>query len=133
MGQRPARGSLPAALAILAVLLAPLALHASGAAAASHVTRAQALVPPVVPFPGAVTFRLFATREGLVGGTTANGHVIAPRDRSSRSPPAPRSPARAGTRSRCSSPTKAAAPSPRSGTSAPGTSATTTGSRPRRA
>ncbi len=81
MGQRPARGALPATLAILAVLLAPLALHASGAAAASHVTRAQALVPPVVPFPGAVTFRLFATREGLVGGTTANGHVIAPRDR----------------------------------------------------
>ena len=26
------------------------------------------------------TYRVFATREGLVGGTTANGHVIAPRD-----------------------------------------------------
>ncbi len=26
------------------------------------------------------TFRVFATREGLVGGTTANGHVIRPRD-----------------------------------------------------
>lgn len=26
------------------------------------------------------TFRVFATREGLVGGTTANGHVIGPRD-----------------------------------------------------
>ncbi|OZM75196.1 hypothetical protein CFN78_03280 [Amycolatopsis antarctica] len=28
----------------------------------------------------AATYRLFATREGLVGGTTANGHVIVPRD-----------------------------------------------------
>ncbi|MDQ3987756.1 MAG: hypothetical protein M3291_00885 [Actinomycetota bacterium] len=26
------------------------------------------------------TFRVFATREGLVGGTTANGHVIRPHD-----------------------------------------------------
>jgi len=26
------------------------------------------------------TFRVFATREGLAGGTTANGHVIRPRD-----------------------------------------------------
>jgi hypothetical protein len=26
------------------------------------------------------TYRVFATREGLVGGTTANGHVIHPRD-----------------------------------------------------
>jgi hypothetical protein len=30
-------------------------------------------VPPL-------TFRVFATREGLVGRTTANGHVITPRD-----------------------------------------------------
>lgn len=44
-------------------------------------TKQQALQAPVVPFPGALTFRLFATREGLVGGTTANGHVITPRDR----------------------------------------------------
>jgi hypothetical protein len=27
-----------------------------------------------------LTYRVFATREGLVGGTTANGHVIVPRD-----------------------------------------------------
>jgi hypothetical protein len=26
------------------------------------------------------TYRVFATREGLIGGTTANGHVIHPRD-----------------------------------------------------
>ncbi len=31
--------------------------------------------------PGApLTYRVFATREGLPGGTTANGHVIAPHD-----------------------------------------------------
>ncbi|OLT13396.1 hypothetical protein BJF78_03490 [Pseudonocardia sp. CNS-139] len=27
-----------------------------------------------------LSYRVFATREGLVGGTTANGHVITPRD-----------------------------------------------------
>jgi len=45
------------------------------------IKREQALVQPAVPFPGAVTFRIFATREGLAGGTTANGHVIKERDR----------------------------------------------------
>jgi hypothetical protein len=34
--------------------------------------------PPVTT--AALTYRIFATREGLVGGTTANGHVIRPRD-----------------------------------------------------
>ena len=28
-----------------------------------------------------LSYRIFATREGLVGGTTANGHVITPHDR----------------------------------------------------
>src|SRR5688572_3379578 len=28
----------------------------------------------------AVTYRIYATREGLVGGTTANGHIIRTRD-----------------------------------------------------
>lgn len=28
-----------------------------------------------------LSYKIFATREGLVGGTTANGHVIAPHDR----------------------------------------------------
>lgn len=49
--------------------------------AAAITPRDQALQPPVQPFPGAVTFRVYATREGLVGGTTANGHVITERDR----------------------------------------------------
>ena len=44
-------------------------------------TKQQAQQPPVLPFPGALTFRLYATREGLVGYTTANGHVIKERDR----------------------------------------------------
>jgi hypothetical protein len=42
-------------------------------------------IPIVPPAPAplstpAVGSRVFATREGLVGGTTANGHVIVPRD-----------------------------------------------------
>ncbi len=45
------------------------------------IAREQALTQPAMPFPGAITFRLFATREGLVGGTTANGHIIEERDR----------------------------------------------------
>lgn len=32
------------------------------------------------PASGERSYRIFATREGLVGGTTANGHVITPRD-----------------------------------------------------
>lgn len=32
------------------------------------------------PFALGSTYRVFATREGLVGGTTANGHVITSRD-----------------------------------------------------
>lgn len=31
--------------------------------------------------PAAPTYRVFATREGLVGHRTANGHIITPRDR----------------------------------------------------
>ena len=43
------------------------------------------IVPPGAAAPAplatpAVSSRVFATREGLVGGTTANGHVIVPRD-----------------------------------------------------
>src|SRR5690349_2014828 len=72
---RRRRGLGALSLALLLCLLLP-ALPAGAAAP----TRDQALAPPVIPFPGAVTFRVFATREGLVGGTTANGHVIKERD-----------------------------------------------------
>src|SRR4051794_10323209 len=34
-----------------------------------------------------LSYKIFATREGLVGGTTANGHVIAPHDRFVALPP----------------------------------------------
>ncbi|WP_199185730.1 SH3 domain-containing protein, partial [Streptomyces carminius] len=49
------------------------------------VVRADARQPAAAPPAGAagataVTYRLFATREGLVGHTTANGHVIQERD-----------------------------------------------------
>lgn len=44
------------------------AWNAAGAATSRSVSAAQS------------TFRVFATREGLVGGTTANGHVIVNRD-----------------------------------------------------
>ena len=82
------------------------------------------------PAGAPLKYRVFATREGLVGGTTANGHVIKSGTCSS---PCPRGgrwrrATAATTRSRCA-PRTAAAPSRRSGTSARGTPATTTGTR----
>ncbi|PRY43445.1 hypothetical protein [Umezawaea tangerina] len=47
------------------------------------VVAALTLIQVVVPAradPTARQFRVYATREGLVGGTTANGHVIRDRD-----------------------------------------------------
>lgn len=40
--------------------------------------RSAAQEPRPAPAP---TYRIFATRQGLVGHTTANGHIIQPRDR----------------------------------------------------
>src|SRR5436190_4551106 len=77
MESRWRRGALGACVALLVALL----IGSGHAAALWPPTREQALTPPAIPFPGAVTYRVFATREGLVGGTTANGHVITPRDR----------------------------------------------------
>lgn len=57
------------------VIVAALTLLASLAAvveAAPSAEEGQRIAP---------TYRIFATREGLVGRTTANGHVIRPRDR----------------------------------------------------
>lgn len=52
---------------------------------ASLVLLAALLVPPAPARaqkqPAAPTYRIFATREGLVGHRTANGHIIRPRDR----------------------------------------------------
>jgi hypothetical protein len=55
-------------LAALALLATTVAQVQAGPAAEEQ----QSLAP---------TYRIFATREGLVGYTTANGHVIKPRDR----------------------------------------------------
>ncbi|NTU78977.1 MAG: hypothetical protein HGA45_06175 [Chloroflexales bacterium] len=47
-------------------------------------TAAQVQAAPVAEEPKqiiAATYRIFATREGLVGQVTANGHIIQPRDR----------------------------------------------------
>ena len=68
----------------LGIVLATLVIMLLGAAlpvGAAPITREQALATPAKPFPGAVTFRVYATREGLVGYTTANGHLIKERDR----------------------------------------------------
>lgn len=56
------------ALAILALLVA----------SAAHVEAAPAPKPAQQLAP---TYRIYATREGLVGNTTANGHIVQPRDR----------------------------------------------------
>jgi hypothetical protein len=55
--------------AAILVVMATLAAHVHAEPAAEE----QRAVAP--------TYRIFATREGLVGYTTANGHVIKPRDR----------------------------------------------------
>jgi hypothetical protein len=68
-------------LGVMVVTMIALVLVPVLPVGAAPITREQALTTPTAPFPGAVTFRIFATREGLVGGTTANGHVIKERDR----------------------------------------------------
>lgn len=78
----------------------------------------------------AVTASVYATREGLVGGTTANGHVIVPNDHFVALPPGGASHRRAAVNIRSASAAPRAARPPRSGTSARGTLATTTGTRP---
>ena len=67
---------------------ARLVLSAPNAAASPEVraidltaTRSAAAATDGVSALGAgLTYRIYATREGLVGGTTANGHVIVSRD-----------------------------------------------------
>jgi hypothetical protein len=54
------------------MLLSSTAFSAMHVEAAPNKNENQTIAP---------TFRVFATREGLVGRTTANGHVIKPRDR----------------------------------------------------
>jgi hypothetical protein len=49
------------------------------AAAGAVSTRTQARAPQAMAATGR-SYRVYATREGLVGGTTANGHIIASKD-----------------------------------------------------
>lgn len=61
-----------------------LALLAPSAAAGPTVRTVEVLADQVTTGPRVLapraTYRVFATREGLVGGTTANGHKILPND-----------------------------------------------------
>lgn len=58
---------------VVAITLMLLATTAGQVRAEPTLTPTQQTVAP--------TYRIFATREGLVGNRTANGHVIQPRDR----------------------------------------------------
>jgi hypothetical protein len=60
-------------------LLTTLVIVSLTVTAVAHVQAAPATVENLQQI--APTYRIFATREGLVGRTTANGHVIQPRDR----------------------------------------------------
>ncbi|MBX6342504.1 MAG: SH3 domain-containing protein, partial [Thermomicrobiaceae bacterium] len=62
----------------VALALSALAPTLAAAAPAAPPAAPPSLAPADNPF--AVTFHVFATREGLVGHTTANGHVIQPND-----------------------------------------------------
>lgn len=61
-----------------------LVLRGGPSAAAPVVRTLQVVADRVATAPRVIepraTLRVFATREGLVGGTTANGHVILPND-----------------------------------------------------
>jgi hypothetical protein len=59
-----------ATVAAVAVLIVGVRLRRSGGRLASRPVRSA----------NPLSFRVYATREGLVGGTTANQHVITPRD-----------------------------------------------------
>nr|WP_308012216.1 SH3 domain-containing protein [Streptomyces acidipaludis] len=61
------------------VLTAPAGAPAPAVSAVRLSEAATPLTSRAAPLTS-VTYRVFATREGLVGGTTANGHVIANRD-----------------------------------------------------
>ncbi|WP_440900019.1 hypothetical protein [Actinosynnema sp.] len=90
----PAGSPLPAGTRTAQVRVALTAAAGAGSAAAGPEVRSVRLVPDAADATAAraardeaargvvngTTYRVFATREGLVGGTTANGHVITERD-----------------------------------------------------
>ncbi|WP_236061310.1 SH3 domain-containing protein [Actinacidiphila acididurans] len=84
----PAAGETVAFAAAVSAVQVRLVLSAPEGAATPAVSSvrlaadaaAGAAQPQVMAPAATATYRVFATREGLVGGTTANGHVIADRD-----------------------------------------------------
>ncbi|MFG1888374.1 hypothetical protein ACGFIR_10960 [Micromonospora sp. NPDC049051] len=62
---------------ILALALLPAPSPVSAAAAADTASAANSTVSAATP---GLTYRVYATRIGLVGGVTANGHTIVSRD-----------------------------------------------------
>ncbi len=83
----PAMGAAPANLETPGHVVQGRLMLLAGDTGTSPVVRSLHLTADLSPEPQlgsqprvADTFRIFATREGLVGGTTANGHVIRPRD-----------------------------------------------------
>ena len=73
---------------IVRLMLVTLAAAASGVPslmanhriAAAPATSSSASPTVVAESASSVTFHVYATREGLVGGTTSSGHVITPSD-----------------------------------------------------
>src|SRR5919202_3175314 len=71
---------LVASLVSVVVLFGP-GLAASGQASNVSTDPAASGVAPTIADDGHPTVRLFATREGLVGRKTANGHIVVDHDR----------------------------------------------------
>ncbi|WP_165978237.1 hypothetical protein, partial [Actinomadura darangshiensis] len=77
----PAGAALPSASQRIQVRVVLTEKAGAPAPAVSAVELTADRVPaPRGTAKAAATYRVFATREGLVGGTTANGHVITTRD-----------------------------------------------------
>jgi hypothetical protein len=82
----PTRAKVPAALgAAVTAVQARIVLHGAPGGAGPQVRSVWLTAVPGVQLLAARprdarSYRVFATREGLVGSTTANGHVIRPRD-----------------------------------------------------
>ncbi|NBM21148.1 SH3 domain-containing protein, partial [Streptomyces sp. GC420] len=83
---RAGKVRLSEAVSVVQVRVTLLGRRSGTAPSVSGITVGATAKQPTVRSPRAgagataVTYRLYATREGLVGGTTANGHVIQPRD-----------------------------------------------------
>src|SRR4051794_26607215 len=87
VGMRVARSRRESGTSIVRLMLLTLAAVASGVPSLMASPVSAAPGNPGGPTPtmaaesaDSVTFRVYATREGLVGGTTSSGHTITPND-----------------------------------------------------